>query len=43
MSSLFDVKGKIVLITGGGGVLGSGMGNVLAQNGATVGIIGLTI
>ncbi len=43
MSSLFDVKGKIVLITGGGGVLGSGMGNVLAQNGATVGIIGLTM
>jgi NAD(P)-dependent dehydrogenase (short-subunit alcohol dehydrogenase family) len=43
MSSLFDVKGKVAIITGGGGVLGSGMGNVLAQNGAIVGIMGLTM
>ncbi|NJM78455.1 MAG: SDR family oxidoreductase [Flavobacterium sp.] len=43
MTNLFDLKGKVVLITGGAGVLGSGMGNVLAQNGVTVGIVGLTM
>ena len=43
MTNLFDLKDKVALITGGAGVLGSGMGNVLAQNGVTVGIVGLSI
>ena len=43
MTNLFDLKDKVALITGGAGVLGSGMGNVLAQNGVTVGIVGLNI
>ena len=42
MKNLFDLNGKVVLITGGAGVLGSNMAKVLAENGANVGIMGLT-
>jgi NAD(P)-dependent dehydrogenase (short-subunit alcohol dehydrogenase family) len=43
MENLFNLEGKVALITGGAGVLGSGMGNVLAKNGVVVGIVGLTL
>jgi NAD(P)-dependent dehydrogenase (short-subunit alcohol dehydrogenase family) len=42
MKNLFDLNGKVVLITGGAGVLGSNMAKVLAEHGANVGIMGLT-
>ena len=41
MNNLFDVEGKVVLITGGAGVLGGNMAQVLASRGAIVGIMGL--
>jgi NAD(P)-dependent dehydrogenase (short-subunit alcohol dehydrogenase family) len=43
MNSLFNLKGKVALITGGGGVLGSNMARVLAQQGVITGILGLSI
>ena len=42
MKNLFDLNGKVALITGGAGVLGSNMAKVLAEHGANVGIMGLT-
>jgi NAD(P)-dependent dehydrogenase (short-subunit alcohol dehydrogenase family) len=42
MNSIFNLNGKIALITGGGGVLGSNMAKVLAQYGVIVGVLGLT-
>lgn len=43
MNNLFNLKGKVALITGGAGVLGGQMGIVLAQSGVNVGIMGLTL
>lgn len=43
MNDLFDVKGKVALITGGAGVLGGNMGKVLAERGVITGIMGLKI
>lgn len=43
MNSIFNLKGKVVLITGGSGILGSNMANVLAKQGAIVGIVARTI
>jgi NAD(P)-dependent dehydrogenase (short-subunit alcohol dehydrogenase family) len=43
MNNLFDVEGKVVLITGGAGVLGGNMAHVLASRGAIVGIMGLRL
>jgi len=43
VNSLFNLKGKVALITGGGGVLGSNMARVLAQQGVITGILGLSI
>nr|WP_315223761.1 SDR family oxidoreductase [uncultured Flavobacterium sp.] len=43
MNSIFNLKGKIALITGGAGVLGSNMANTLAQQGVITGIISQTI
>lgn len=43
MISFFNLKGKVALITGGAGVLGSNMAKVLAEQGVIVGIGGLTI
>ncbi|WFO15972.1 SDR family NAD(P)-dependent oxidoreductase [Cellulophaga baltica 4] len=34
--NLFDIENKVILITGGGGVLGGEMSNYLLSNGATV-------
>ncbi len=42
-NELFNLKGKVALITGGAGVLGSNMAGVLAQFGVITGIVGLTI
>lgn len=42
-NELFNLKGKVALITGGGGVLGSNMAEVLAQYGVITGIVGLTL
>jgi NAD(P)-dependent dehydrogenase (short-subunit alcohol dehydrogenase family) len=42
-NELFNLKGKVALITGGAGVLGSNMAGVLAQYGVITGIVGLTI
>lgn len=39
MDSIFNLKGKIALITGGAGVLGSNMANVLARQGVVTGIV----
>jgi NAD(P)-dependent dehydrogenase (short-subunit alcohol dehydrogenase family) len=40
---LFNLKGKVALITGGSGVLGSSMAQVLAKYGVITGILGQTI
>lgn len=42
MDSIFNLKGKIAIITGGAGVLGSNMAMTLAKNGVIVGILGRT-
>lgn len=39
-NKLFDIKNKVVIITGGYGVLGSSMSEYLALNGAKVAILG---
>lgn len=39
MNSIFNLEGKIALITGGAGVLGSNMAEVLAKQGVTTGIL----
>lgn len=43
MNSILNLKGKVALITGGGGVLGRGMANVLAEHGVVVGVLGQTM
>ena len=43
MDSIFNIKGKIALITGGAGVLGSNFANVLAKQGVIVGIVSQSI
>lgn len=40
MSNIFDLTGKTVLITGGGGTLGSAMGRAMARVGANVILLG---
>lgn len=40
---MLNLEGKIALITGGAGVLGSNMAEVLAKQGVTTGIVGLTL
>lgn len=42
-NELFNLNRKVALITGGGGVLGSNMAEVLAQYGVITGIVGLTL
>ena len=39
MKNLFDIKNKVVIITGGTGVLGSCMAEYLAEQGAKVVIL----
>lgn len=39
MNSIFNLEGKIALITGGAGVLGSNMAQVLAKQGVVTGIL----
>jgi NAD(P)-dependent dehydrogenase (short-subunit alcohol dehydrogenase family) len=41
VESLFDIKGKVVAITGGGGVLGGAMGRALGKAGAMVAVLDL--
>jgi NAD(P)-dependent dehydrogenase (short-subunit alcohol dehydrogenase family) len=43
MDSIFNLKGKIALITGGAGVLGSNFANVLAKQRVVVGIVSQSI
>lgn len=43
MNSVLNLEGKIALITGGAGVLGSNMAEVLGKYGVTTGIVGLTL
>jgi NAD(P)-dependent dehydrogenase (short-subunit alcohol dehydrogenase family) len=43
MNSLFNLKGKVALITGGGGVLGSNMARTLANQGVVTIVLGLSI
>src|SRR5258708_32943997 len=40
LSTLFDLTGKVAIVTGGTGVLGSAMVRGLAQAGAKVGVMG---
>src|SRR5260221_12193668 len=40
LSTLFDLTGKVAVVTGGTGVLGSAMVRGLAQAGAKVGVMG---
>jgi len=39
---MFDLTGKVAIITGGGGVLGSALAKGLANAGAKIGILGRT-
>ncbi|MBN2787248.1 MAG: SDR family oxidoreductase [Paludibacteraceae bacterium] len=39
MKNLFDVKGKVIVITGGAGILGKGMAEYMAEQGAKVVIL----
>jgi len=43
MDSIFNLKGKVALITGGAGVLGSNFANVLAKQGVITGIVSQSI
>lgn len=43
MNSVLNLEGKIALITGGAGVLGSNMAEVLGKEGVITGIVGLTL
>lgn len=43
MNSIFNLKGKIALITGGAGVLGSSFAHVLAKHGVITGIVSQSI
>jgi NAD(P)-dependent dehydrogenase (short-subunit alcohol dehydrogenase family) len=43
MDNLFNLKGKVALVTGGSGVLGGQMGEVLAKAGAIAVIMGSTL
>ncbi len=40
MNELFNVKGKVVVITGGAGILGKGIAAYLAKEGAKVVVLG---
>lgn len=40
---MFNLEGKVALITGGGGVLGGNMARTLAKQGVITGILGLSI
>ena len=42
MVKVEDLKGKVVIITGGGGAIGSAMAKQFAANGAKVLVLGLT-
>ena len=39
MKNLFDVKGKVIVITGGAGILGRGMAEYMAEQGCKVVIL----
>jgi len=43
MNSIFNLENKIALITGGAGVLGRNMAQVLSKQGVITGIVGLTL
>lgn len=43
MDNLFNLEGKVALVTGGSGVLGGQMGEVLAKSGAIAVIMGSTV
>ncbi len=43
MSALFDLTGKTAVITGGAGILGQGFCRVLAEHGANVAIVDLSL
>lgn len=36
MKNLFDIKGKVIVITGGCGILGKNIANYLAEQGAKI-------
>ncbi len=43
VNSLFNIQGKVVLVTGGAGVLGAGISTYLAAQGATIVILDRTV
>lgn len=42
MNELFDLKGKVAVVTGGSGTLGGSISKYLAQNGVKVAVVGRT-
>lgn len=42
MNDLFDLKGKVAVVTGGSGTLGGSISKYLAQNGVKVAVVGRT-
>lgn len=40
MNNLFDIKGKVAIVTGGAGTLGSSISDSLAENGVKVAVLG---
>ena len=39
MRNLFDIKDKVIIVTGGCGILGKGIANYLAEQGAKIVIL----
>ena len=39
MKNLFDIKGKVIVLTGGCGILGKSIANYLAEQGAKIVIL----
>ena len=41
--NLFDISNKVIIITGGSGILGGNMANYLISVGAKIVVLGLTL
>ena len=43
MKNLFDIKGKVIVITGGSGIIGKCIARYLAEQGAKIVILGRAV